>query len=185
MAEPCFLGMSSCPFVPTFCPLHLLPPPKAPNHPTPPPPAACCLPGWACSCPGSSHDWHSACCRAMSWAHLPHPTCICPPFFFPVLGMACNPLLPEPQPLHTKNVPLICLLVELKGQISKKIPAVGLGRQPQGRDMAAPEGTGGGSAQPFPPKAHPVGVWLPQKPGLGLLQTQQARAQATIRRKKY
>lgn len=64
--------------------------------------------------------------------------------------MACNPSLPEPQPLHTKYVPLICLLVELKGQIATKIPAVGLERQPQGQHRAAPEGTGGGSAQPFP-----------------------------------
>lgn len=50
---------------------------------------------------------------------LPPPTCICLlPLLPRVSGMACNPSLPEPQPRHTKYIPLICLLVELKGQIS-------------------------------------------------------------------
>lgn len=138
MVGPCFLGLSSFPCVPTFHPLHLSPLPACP-------PAACCLPGPAprlvppatgLSCLLQGHELGS---------------CPTPPAFVPSLFPESRAWLATPHSQScTKYVPLICLLVELKGQISTIILAMGLGREPWGQDRAAPKGPGGGSAQPCP-----------------------------------
>ena len=148
-------------------------------------PACCLLPAWLGPLLPPSHD------RPLSCLLQGHELGSCPtppafiPSLFPLLGMACNSSLPEPQPLYTKYVPLICLLVELKGQISTKIPAVGLGREPQAKTGHPLRGVERAQLSPPHQGTPRAGVWLLQKPVLGLLQTPgRARAQAVIRRKK-
>lgn len=82
-------------------------------------------------------------------------------------------------------VPLICLLVELKGQISTKFSAMGLGREPWAKTGQPLRGLEGAQLSPSHQGTPRAGVCYLQNPGLGLSQTQQARAQVTIRRKKY
>lgn len=176
MVGPYFLGMSLFPCVPSA---FLLCTRGAPTSP----PVACCLPGWACSRPLPTTGLCPACCRGLSWAPAPPHLHLSPPSSH-FSGMACNSSLPEPQPLYTKYIPLICLLVELKGQISTKIPAVGLGRKPQAKTGHPSRGVEGAQLTPPHQDAPRAGVWLPQKLVLHLLQTPgRARAQAVLRRK--
>lgn len=135
LVEPCFLGMSSCPFVPTFLPLL---PPSPPTPTLACPPAACCLPGWACSCPGSSHDWHPACCKAMSWAHLSHPTCICPHSSSHSLGHGLQSLTPRaaapPHQVCSLNLPP----GGAEGPDRYKNPSCGPGKAAAGPTQSSP-----------------------------------------------
>lgn len=109
MVGPSFLGTSLFLSVPTLHLLHLLPSL----------PAACCLPGWADSTrpPLPLLLPPLASCLLQDGEQGPHPhhLHLPSPTLPKVFSMACNPSLPEPQP-PTKHVPLIYLLVELKGQ---------------------------------------------------------------------
>lgn len=172
--------MSSFPCVPTFYPLHLLPTLPARLLP------AACLAGPAPAPAPPTTGLPPACYRGMSRAHLPHTTCICPPLFFPESwawlatphSLSCSPSTPS------MFVPLICLLVELKGQISTKFPAISLGREPRAKTGQLLRGLEGAQLHPSHQGTPRAGVCYSQKPGLGLSQTQQARAQVTIHRKK-
>lgn len=128
-----------------------------------------------------------ACCRGMSRAHPPHPTCIRSPLSFPESwAWLATPHSQSRSPsTPSMFVPLICLLVELKGQISTKFPAMGLGREPRAKTRQPLRGLEGAQLSPSHQGTPRAGVCSSQKPGLGLSQTQQARAQVTIRSKKY
>lgn len=148
MVGPCFLGMSSFSCVPTVYTWHpLLHLPTCccllPTWLGPLPPFPCLPPPWASLLP--------ACCRGLIWAPAPSHLHLSPPSSSQNLRHGLQPLPPRaaaPSCPHTQCVPLICLRVELKGQISKKSQLWIWKESPRGPDRATSEGTGGGQLSP-------------------------------------
>lgn len=112
MVGPSFLGMSLFPSVPILHPLRL----------SSSLPVACCLPDWADSSPPTHlypYPWFLPWLTSCLLQEMTRCPALLPALSSPALpevfSMACNPSLPEPQP-PTKYIPLIYLLVELKGQ---------------------------------------------------------------------
>lgn len=107
------------------------------------PPFPCLPPPWASLLP--------ACCRGLIWAPAPSHLHLSPPSSSQNHRHGLQPLPPRaaaPSCPHTQCVPLICLRVELKGQISKKSQLWIWKESPRGPDRAASEGTGGGQLSP-------------------------------------
>lgn len=101
--------------------------------------------------------------QGLIWAPAPSHLHLSPPPSSQNLRHGLQQPLPPraaaPSCPHTQCVPLICLRVELKGQISKKSQLWIWKESPRGPDRAASEGTGGGQLSPARQSTPRAGVY--------------------------
>lgn len=110
---------------------------SAPVAPPPSPPPARLLPAACLAGPVPTLPLMTglslACCKGRSWAPAPPNLHLSLPSSSQFWAWLATPHSQSRSPFHTEYVSLICLLVELKGQVATKIPAVGLRREPQAK----------------------------------------------------